>query len=139
MKIKKSLAFVAVIAAAAAWSSVAFAQPMQSTSSVYFDESGNMVGQSILFCSGNPLSLHGGNVHTPYHVDTSVPCSLCSQKSGNVGSCPTPDYIVPKTVIVAYTLPTVLNITQACISMDICDVRPWEVPATGWTYTAGVQ
>lgn len=50
----------------------AFAVNPNSNSKFYFNESGQLVGQSLLTCT--PQETHAGNVHTAYYVTVSVSC-----------------------------------------------------------------
>ncbi len=51
----------------------AFALNPSAVSKFYFDEDGQLVGQSLL--TSAPQESHGGNVHTAYYVSVAVSCA----------------------------------------------------------------
>ena len=114
---------------------VALATTPYSTSTCYFDENGNLVGESILTCT--PYSEHGGNVHTAYSVTATVTCYPCNPK---VQHCPDPpDYIAPPTHVTDYTLPSFETLSEACKQMEGNCGIPAVITNKGWTWTVGYQ
>ncbi|TCV97781.1 hypothetical protein EC912_101798 [Luteibacter rhizovicinus] len=103
----------------------AHALAQNSTSNKYFDENGTLVGQQIRLC--NALSYHAGNVHSAYMITEEVPC----------GANPSLDYIVPGTIITAYTLPGSQTISNACGIAECSSsgvAEPTRLMNKGWTW-----
>lgn len=123
---KDSLSKLAVIALPLfAFASTAHALSQNSTSNKYFDENGVLVGQQILLC--NAMAYHAGNVHTAYTITESVAC----------GKNPPLEYIVPGTIITAYTLPGGLSISNACGPAECApagSAEPQRLTDKGWTW-----
>lgn len=103
----------------------AHALAQNTTSKKYFDENGSLVGQQIRLCTA--LSYHAGNVHTAYSITEEVPC----------GANPSLDYVVPGSIITAYTLPASLTISNAC-AIAQCEYQGVAEPDMllnqGWTW-----
>lgn len=120
-----------VIAAFAMFGAInaAYAVTPYSNSVKYFDETGAVVGQQILFCDNH--ANHGGNIHTAYSISESMECF------GN----PPAHVIVPGTQIVSYTLPGFLTIGAACGFAQCVDsgIAPNRMTSVGWTWQAGWQ
>lgn len=114
-------------------SEAAMALPIYNTSIKYFDESGHLVGQRANACNGK--TVHGGNVHTAFFIEEEI---LCGGAGGE--SPPTPNYIVPGTLITRYTLPGSLGIQQACTIAECADPTIPEIELLddqGWTFSSG--
>jgi hypothetical protein len=126
------LAFGVALAVGAASAQAAVAQAHGYT---FFDENGQVVGQTIMLCTNQGGSY--GNVHTAYHVTEYSSC--------NSPGAPThPESIVPGTHVTAYTLPGFMTIQDACRNMHcsdegtiglmafwpINDYGPWVTPPT---------
>ncbi|KAF1005801.1 MAG: hypothetical protein GAK28_03022 [Luteibacter sp.] len=122
--------FVMAAVVAACFAGTAQARPINSQSVKYLDEAGNYVGQQYLLCDGR--SGHGGNIHTAYKVEETV---VCNSNGAD------PGWIVPNTIVTAYTLPGNISITAACNTVD-CEgqyVPEVSIHPHGWTYTTGWQ
>ncbi|MBT2116619.1 hypothetical protein KK141_06630 [Dyella sp. LX-66] len=103
----------------------AHALSQNTVSNKFFDENGVLVGQQILLC--NALAYHAGNIHTAYTITESVACS----------KNPPLDYIVPGTIITAYTLPGALSISSACGQAECAPAgapEPLRITDKGWTW-----
>lgn len=122
---KQLLALFAIPLFTFAGSAHALAQ--NATSVKYFDENGAVVGQFIRLCSA--LTYQGGNTHTAYSITEETAC----------GKNPTPDYIVPNSIITNYVLPGFLPITTACAAAQ-CEPKgvrePRRLTTFGWTWTS---
>jgi hypothetical protein len=106
------------------------ALPIYNTSMKFFDENGVLVGQQANACNGTRA--HAGNVHTAYYVEEEI---LCGGAGGE--SPPTPNYIVPGTLVTRYILPASLNITTACSIAECEDPTMPEIQLLtdkGWTW-----
>ncbi|GAA0709378.1 hypothetical protein FHW84_000665 [Dyella sp. SG562] len=109
-----------------------------STSNIYFDESGAVVGQNILLCSN--LAYHAGNIHTAYSITQTIACT--SYPNGAPITTPPPDVIVPGTQVTSYVLPSFLTITQGCAAAECVQAGSPELPRLvdkGWTWQTGLQ
>jgi hypothetical protein len=126
MKGIATLSFVLLLAVAGS----ANAAATYNESLKYFDENGNLVGQRITLCDNH--AYHAGNTHTAYSIDEEIYC-----QGANDPNPPTPDYIVPGTRVVSYTLPGFLSIQQAC---SIAECTRADIPVIdrlldkGWTW-----
>lgn len=100
----------------------------------FFDENGQLVGQSVDTCTGQQFN--GGNTHTAYFVMTQVSCGIGGCKlNPKDWRCPWPEPIVPGTYIVEYTLPGFENVQSACAQMEgQCHVPPYRIMNLGWTW-----
>lgn len=96
----------------------------------YFSESGQVVGQQIIYC--NNVTKRGGNINTAYHI-TEV--NVCTP------AAPAPTVIVPGTQVTAYTLPAFLTISAACgLAQCISSgMYPDEMTGVSWTWSNGWQ
>jgi hypothetical protein len=111
----------------------ASALPIYNQSTKFFDENGVLVGQRENTC--NNKQTHGGNVHTAYYIEEAI---LCDGAGGQ--SPPTPNYIVPGTLITRYVLPASLNITVACSIAQCEDPTAPMISLLenqGWTWSFG--
>lgn len=90
MLIKRGVSLAIISAFCISSIRLALAMSPNTNSTFYFDENGQLVGQSILMCNGT--AEHGGNVHTAYYIETSVSCGFPTPAPPAYG--PTP-YCVP--------------------------------------------
>jgi hypothetical protein len=84
--------------------------------------------QQIRLC--NALSYHAGNIHTAYNITEEVAC----------GKNPPLEYIVPGTIITAYTLPGSESISYACGLAECVPAgyaEPTRLMDKGWTWEGG--
>jgi hypothetical protein len=124
---KHSFAKIAFVALSfVGYIGTANALAQNATSIKYFDENGAIVGQFIRECSA--ITYHAGNTHTAYTITEATSC----------GQNPGQHYIVPNTIIIAYTLPAFLPISTAC-GIAECEpvgvAEPDELHDKGWTWT----
>lgn len=120
------------------FTNAAFAQTPYSTSNIYFDETGAVVGQNILLCSN--LAYHAGNIHTAYSITQTISCT--SYPNGSPTQSPPPDVIVPGTQVTSYVLPSFVTITQGCSAAECVPAGSPELPRLtdkGWTWQTGLQ
>jgi hypothetical protein len=78
----------------------------------------------------NALSYHAGNIHTAYNITEEVAC----------GKNPALEYIVPGTIITAYTLPGSESISYACGLAECVPAgyaEPTRLMDKGWTWEGG--
>lgn len=116
----------------------AHAATLYSTSNIYFDETGAVVGQNILLCTN--LAYHAGNIHTAYYITQTVSCT--TYPNGAPVQSPPPDVIVPGTQVTYYVLPGFLSITQACAEAECVSAGSPVLPRLvdkGWTWQTGWQ
>ena len=117
---------------------LASAATLDTSTVIYYSESGQIVGQQILLCDN--VAEHAGNIHTAYQVTIGVLCNLGSPwlppypPGGPAG----PHYIVPQTYITNYVLPASETIQEACGEiLGGCESAPNRQLNQGWTLENG--